>query len=103
MAGHGRSGDTTRRDSDRKSRGRTASELRGIARFKIHEGRLKEFTRVSARCMEIVRTQEALIEHTAHRGDRMEAIPATGLVTGEFFGEPSVGLRMRTSRLDDSR
>jgi hypothetical protein len=31
------------------------SELQGIARFKIHEGKLEEFKRLSAQCMEIVR------------------------------------------------
>jgi hypothetical protein len=34
------------------------SELQGIARFKIHEGKLEEFKRLSARCMEIVRTKD---------------------------------------------
>ena len=69
------------------------SELQGIARFKFHEGKLEEFKRLSAQCMEIVRTKdtgtlqydiyfnddqsecivheryrdsEAFIEHTAH-------------------------------------
>jgi quinol monooxygenase YgiN len=81
------------------------SELPGIARFKFHEGKLEEFKRLSAQCMETVRTQEtgtlqydiyfnddqsqcivleryrdseALIEHAAHVGDLMEAILATG-------------------------
>ena len=96
------------------------SELQGIARFKIHEGKLEEFKRLSAQCMEIVRTKdtgtlqydtyfnddqsecivheryrdsEALIEHTAHLGDLMEAILATGSVSGELLGEPSAELR----------
>src|SRR6266545_3208326 len=74
----------------------TAGELQGIARFKIHEGKLEEFKRLSAQCMEIVRTKDAgtlqyetyfnddqsecmvleryrdsgaLIEHAAHIGD----------------------------------
>jgi hypothetical protein len=34
---------------------RAASELQGIARFKIHEGKLEEFKRLSAHCLEIVR------------------------------------------------
>jgi quinol monooxygenase YgiN len=34
------------------------SELQGIAPFKIHEGKLEEFKRLSARCMEIVRTKD---------------------------------------------
>src|SRR5437870_8302892 len=82
---------------------RAVSELQGIARFKFHEGTLEEFKRLSAQCMEIVRTRdtgtlqyeiyfnddqsealvceryrdsEALIEHTAHLGDIGEAILA---------------------------
>ena len=34
------------------------SELQGIARFKFHEGKLKEFKRLSAQAMEIVRTKD---------------------------------------------
>ena len=72
------------------------SELQGIGRFKFHEGKLEEFKRLSAQCMEIVRTKdtgtlqydiyfnddqsecivleryrdsETLIEHAAHLGD----------------------------------
>jgi quinol monooxygenase YgiN len=100
------------------------SELQGIARFKIHEGKLEEFKRLSAQCMEIVRTKdtgtlqyeiyfnhdqsecivleryrdsEALIEHAAHIGDLnlMEAIVATGSVSGELLGEPSAELRAK--------
>jgi quinol monooxygenase YgiN len=101
---------------------RAVSELQGIARFKIHEGKLEEFKRLSAQCMEIVRTKdtgtlqyeiyfnddqsecivheryrdsEALIEHTAHLGDMMEAILATGSVSGEVLGEPSAELRAK--------
>jgi len=96
------------------------SELQGIARFKIHESKLEEFKRLSAQCMEIVRTRdtgtlqyeiyfnddqsecivleryrdsEALIEHAAHVGDLMEAIVATGSVSGELLGEPNAELR----------
>jgi quinol monooxygenase YgiN len=97
------------------------SELQGIARFKLHEGKLDEFKRLSAKCMEIVRTKdtgtmqydiyfnddqsecivleryrdsEALIEHAAHiGGDLMEAIVATGTVSGELLGELSAELR----------
>ena len=96
------------------------SELQGIVRFKFHEGKLEEFKRLSARCMEIVRTKdtgtlqydtyfnddqsecivlerfrdsEALIEHGANLSDLMEAILATGSVSGELLGEPSAELR----------
>jgi quinol monooxygenase YgiN len=99
------------------------SELQGIAQFKIHEGKLNEFKRLSAQCMEIVRTKdtgtlqyeiyfndnhsecivleryrdsEALIEHSAHiGGDLMAAILATGSVSGELLGEPSAELRAK--------
>ena len=96
------------------------SELQGIARFTFHEGKLEEFKRLAAQCMEIVRTKdtgtlqyeiyfnddqsecivheryrdsEALIEHAAHIGNLMEAIVATGSVTGELLGEPNEELR----------
>ncbi len=98
------------------------SELQGIARFKFDEGKLEEFKRLSAQCMEIVRTKdtgtlqyeiyfdddqsecivleryrdsEALIEHAAHLGDLTEAIVATGWVSGELLGEPSAELRAK--------
>lgn len=100
------------------------SELHGIARFKIHEGKLDEFKRLSAECMEIARNEgagtlqydiyfnedqsecivheryrdsEALIEHTAHIGDLMEAILATGSVAGELLGEPNAELRAKVA------
>jgi quinol monooxygenase YgiN len=96
------------------------SELQGIARYKIHESKLEEFKRLSAQCMEIVRTKdtgtlqyeiyfnddqsectvleryrdsEALIEHLAHIGDLMAAIVESGSVSGELLGEPSAELR----------
>jgi len=100
----------------------TVSELQGIARYRFHEGKIEEFKRLSAQCMEIVRTKdtgtlqydiyfnddqsecivveryrdsEALIEHLAHLGDLMEAILATGSVSGEVLGEPSAELRAK--------
>ncbi len=96
------------------------SELQGIARFTFHEGRLEEFKRLSAQCVEIVRTKDtgtlqyelyfnedqsecivleryrdsvALLEHFAHVGELMETILATGSVSGELLGEPSAELR----------
>jgi quinol monooxygenase YgiN len=98
------------------------SELQGIARFKFREGKLEEFKRLAAQCMEIVRAEdtgtlqyeiyfnddqsecivleryrdsEALIEHAAHLGDLSEAILATGFVSGELLGEPSADLRAK--------
>jgi quinol monooxygenase YgiN len=97
------------------------SELIGIARFKIHEGKLDEFKRLSAQAMEIVRTKdtgtlqydtyfnddrsecvvieryrdsEAAIEHAANLADVSEAVLATvSVVHGEVLGEPSAELR----------
>jgi quinol monooxygenase YgiN len=96
------------------------SELLGIARFKFHEGKVEEYKRLSAQCMEIVRTKdtgtlqyeiyfnddesecvvleryrdsEALIEHSANIGHLMEPIIATASVSGELLGEPSAELR----------
>jgi quinol monooxygenase YgiN len=99
------------------------SELQGIARFKIHEGKLDEFKRLSAQSMEIVRTKdtgtlqydtyfnddqsecvvleryrdsEAAIEHAENLGDLMEPILATvSVVHGELLGEPSAELRAK--------
>jgi quinol monooxygenase YgiN len=97
------------------------SELLGIARFKLHEGKLDEFKRLSAQAMEIVRTKdtgtlqydtyfnddrsecvvieryrdsEAAIEHAANLGHLFGAILATvSVVHGELLGEPSAELR----------
>jgi len=96
------------------------SELQGISRIKFQEGKLEEFKRLSARCMEIVRTQdtgtlqfeiffnndqsecivleryrdsEALIEHGAHLGELAEAVLATGSVSSVCLGKPSAELR----------
>jgi quinol monooxygenase YgiN len=98
------------------------SELQGIARFRFYEDKLEEFKRLSARCMEIVRTKdtgtlqyevyfndvqsecivleryrdsEALVEHGAHLGELGEAILATGSVTSACLGEPTAALRAR--------
>jgi quinol monooxygenase YgiN len=96
------------------------SELQGIARFRFHEGRLEEFKRLAAQCMEIVRARdtgtlqyeiffnddesecivleryrdsEALMEHGAHLGELGSAILATGSVTGACLGEPNAVLK----------
>ncbi len=95
------------------------SELQAIARFKFHEGKVEEFKRLSAQCMEIVKAMdtgtlqyesyfnddesecivlerfmdaEALIEHATHLGDLTDAVLATGSVSGELLGEPSAEL-----------
>jgi quinol monooxygenase YgiN len=99
---------------------RVVTELQGIARFQFHDGRLEEFKRLAAQCMEIVRTQDtgtlqydiyfnedqsecivheryrdsaALIEHATHLGDLSAAIFATGSVSAAMLGEPSAELR----------
>ena len=98
------------------------SELQGIARYTFHEGKVEEFKRLSAQCMEIARAKdtgtlqyeiyfnddqsecivleryrdsEALIEHAANLGDLWEAVLATGSVAGELLGEPSAELRAK--------
>lgn len=97
------------------------SELLGIARFTLHDGKAEDFKRLSEQCMEIVRAKDtgtlqydiyvnddeskaivieryrdsdALIEHLANIGDDlMAAIMTTGSVDGETLGEPSARLR----------
>ena len=97
-------------------------ELQGIARFRFHEGKVEEFKRLSAQCMEIVRTKDpgtlqyeiyfnddesecivleryrdsdALIEHGANVDDLMEPILATASVSGELLGDLSAELRAK--------
>ena len=109
----------SRRDRKRLEAG-AVSELLGIARFKFYEGKVEEFKRLSAQCMEIVRAKdtgtlqyeiyfnddqsecivleryrdsEALIEHGVHLGELAGAILATGSVTSVCLGEPSAELR----------
>jgi quinol monooxygenase YgiN len=92
----------------------TTTELMGIARFTFHEGQVEEFKRLSAECMDIVRTQdtgtlqydtylnadetraivieryrdsEAAIEHNVHIGpEMMEKVMATADIEGELLG-----------------
>jgi quinol monooxygenase YgiN len=91
-----------------------SSELQSIVRFRFHEGQLEAFKRLSARCMEIVRSQDpgtlqydtffnedesecivlerfrdidALLQHSENIGDEMmQAIVATGECSGELLG-----------------
>ena len=92
------------------------SELLGIARFKFHAGKVEEFKRLSAQCMELVRATDtgtlqyeiyfnddqsecvvleryrdskAVIEHGAHVGHLTEAIFATGSGSSDLLGDPS--------------
>ena len=95
------------------------SEIKGINRFKFHEGKVEEFKRLSAQAMDIVRAKDtgtlqyeiyfnedqsecvvyeryrdstAVIEHSAHVAHLNEAIFATGSVSSELLGEPSAEL-----------
>ena len=99
-----------------------ATELQAIVRFRFHDGDVEAFKRLSAQCMEIVRRQDtgtlqydtyfnadgsecivierfrdsdALIQHSENLAHLMEAIMATGSVSGELLGEPSAELRAR--------
>jgi quinol monooxygenase YgiN len=99
-----------------------STELQAIVRFRFHDGDVEEFKRLSAQCMEIVRAQDtgtlqydtyfnddetecivierfrdsdALIQHGEHLAHLMDAIVATGSVSGELLGEPSTELRAR--------
>src|SRR5262245_13241907 len=91
-------------------------ELQGIARLKIHDGKLDEFKRLAAKCMESARTSdtgtlqydwffssehseclvyeryrdsEALLEHTANLGKTLAALFETCSAAGEICGTPS--------------
>jgi quinol monooxygenase YgiN len=95
------------------------SELQGISRIRLHEGKLEEFKRLSDRFMEVVRTEdtgtlqfaiyfnddesecivleryrdlEALLEHGAHIGELAQEIFTAGSVTSVCLGEASAVL-----------
>jgi quinol monooxygenase YgiN len=104
------------------------SELQGIARFKIHDGKLEEFKRLSAEAREIVRTKdtgtlqydtyfnedqsecivlerfkdsEALIEHAANIGTLGEAILSiVDVVHGELLGDPNAEIRANLAGME---
>jgi hypothetical protein len=61
----------------------------GMLQYEIY------FNDDQSECMvlERYRDSEALIEHGEHIADLMEAIVATGSVSGELLGEPSAELR----------
>lgn len=99
------------------------TELLGIARFKLNEGKREEYKRLSAQAMEIVRTKEpgtlqydtyfnddqsecivieryrdseAAMEHAANLADISAAVLAmVSVVHGELLGEPSEELRAK--------
>jgi quinol monooxygenase YgiN len=95
-------------------------ELQGIVRFTFHAGMVEEFKRLSAECIELVRARdvgtlqydtylnddesqaivlerfrdsEALILHAENMAPLMDAIMATGTVSGELLGDPNEQLR----------
>jgi quinol monooxygenase YgiN len=95
-------------------------ELQGIVRFRFHAGKVEEFKRLSAECMEIVRAKDdgtlqydtyfnadeseaivlerfrdsdALILHAQNMAPLMDSITATGDVSGELLGDLSHELR----------
>ena len=92
------------------------SELQCVARLKIHDGKLDEFMRLAAKCVELVRTKDtgtlqyqlsfnsdnteclvferyrdsqALLDHHKNLGDTMAAILQTCSGSGEICGTPS--------------
>jgi len=92
------------------------SELLCIARLRIHDGKLDEFRRFAAQCVELVRTNDtgtlqyelyfngdsteclvferyrdsqALLDHHKNLGDTMAAILRTCTGSGEVCGTPS--------------
>jgi quinol monooxygenase YgiN len=92
------------------------NELQSIARLKIHPGKLEEFKRLAAKCMESVRTRdtgtlqydwffcsdyseclvyeryrdsEAFLEHITNLGETMAALFETCSGSGEICGTPS--------------
>jgi quinol monooxygenase YgiN len=98
------------------------TELRAIVRFRFHNGDVEEFKRLSVQCMEIVhakdtgtlqydtyfnddetecivierfRDSDALIQHGENLAHLMDAIIATGSVSGELLGDLSAELRGR--------
>ncbi len=89
-------------------------EIQGIARLKIHDGRLEEFKRVASQCMQVVRTRDtgtlqyelylnedeteclvleryrdvqSLLQHQNNIGGLMAALLKTCTASGEACGE----------------
>jgi quinol monooxygenase YgiN len=95
-------------------------EIKGIARVRIHPGKVEEWKRLSEEAMEIVQTRDggtlqyeiffnaneteavvferyrdadAAIEHFSNIRHLMEPILATATVTGEVLGTPNARMR----------
>jgi quinol monooxygenase YgiN len=98
------------------------TELQAIVRFRFHDGAIEQFKRLSEQCMEIVQAKDtgtlqydtffnddetecivlerftdadALIQHGENLAHLMDAIVATGAVSGELLGDLSPELRAR--------
>ena len=101
------------------------SELHGIARLKIHPGKLDEFKRLAAECMESTRTRDTgtlqydwfftsdenecvvleryrdsqgLLQHLANLGETLSALRETCSMSGMICGTPSPELRKALER-----
>lgn len=95
-------------------------EIKGIARFKFHPGKLEEWKRLTKQAMDIARARDtgtlqyevflnedeseavvferyrdsdALIEHLSNISHLMAPIMATASLTGELLGTPNAKLR----------
>ena len=105
------------------------TELMGIARFRIHDGKLEEFERLSAEADEIVRTKDpgtlqydtylnqertecviveryrdsdAAMAHAANLAEvSARVIAAVSVVHGELLDDPSPELRDNLKQLSD--
>jgi quinol monooxygenase YgiN len=96
------------------------TEIEGIARLRIHPGKLEEFKALQSQCLDIARTKDtgtlqydvffnddasecivheryrdsdALLEHLANLGETGAAIFRVCTAEGEVLGTPSDGLR----------
>lgn len=99
-------------------------EIRGVARFKFNDGKVKEFKRLCAELIDVTRAtdtgtlqfeiylsddesecviyeryrdSESVIDHGAHVGEIMRAIFATGSGPSALLGEPSAELAAMTA------
>ena len=96
------------------------SDLRGVARLKIDDGRLEDFKRMAVEVLDIVREKDkgtlqydmyfnedetecvflehfvdsqAVVDHNKSLGDLLWDMLGTGTVTAELFGEPNPELK----------
>ena len=103
------------------------SELKVVARLKIHEGKLDEFKALSKECQSIVKEKDqgtlqyewflnqdqtecvvheryldsnALMDHMGNLGDTLGQLLSVSSFSGEVFGKPSEELINATQGLD---